>query len=287
MTDTLIDHEREEWLSLHSWASQPELRVGSKGMAVKELQHFLNNYVTCAADGHFGLKTAACVTHVKTKMGIRPASPVVDEQVWKNFAFAGLDLSSDGLDSPNGAEKDQAFGPLDYSVRNAVPGGPVKIVNDFRSRIKRVEIPQLEGVYGATRDGLMYWHEDYVDNVTGFFEAVEWAGLKDLIISYAGSWGARFVRGSTRTLSSHAYGTAFDINAPQNWIKARPASVGRKGSVRELVPIAEAYGFMWGGDFRRRDGMHFEISMQFATTPWELPDPTTFAPEADTDVDNA
>lgn len=278
MTETMIDHEREEWLSAHSWASQPELRRGSRGEAVAELQHFLNNYATCTADGVFGPQTAGCVTHVKTRMGIRPATPVVTKDDWRRFAYAGLDLSRDGLDAPTGAKKDSVFGPLTYATDVLVAGGPVRITNDFRSRIQRVEIPQLAGVYGATRDGLMYWHEDYVDNLRGFFEAVEWAGLQDRIISYAGSWVPRFVRGSKRTLSSHAYGTAFDINAPQNWIRARPASVGAKGSVRELVPIAEAYGFMWGGDFRRPDGMHFEISMQFATSPWELPDPTTFAP---------
>jgi hypothetical protein len=34
---------------------------------------------------------------------------------------------------------------------------------------------------------------------------------------------------------------------------------GQKGSVRELVPIANECGFFWGGFFTRQDGMHFEI----------------------------
>jgi len=40
-----------------------------------------------------------------------------------------------------------------------------------------------------------------------------------------------------------------------------PALVGQKGSVRELVPIANENGFFWGGHFNDRlDGMHFEIA---------------------------
>ncbi|MGH8628263.1 MAG: M15 family metallopeptidase [Gammaproteobacteria bacterium] len=27
-----------------------------------------------------------------------------------------------------------------------------------------------------------------------------------------------------------------------------------------MVPIANAFGFFWGGHFSRRDGMHFEVA---------------------------
>jgi hypothetical protein len=30
--------------------------------------------------------------------------------------------------------------------------------------------------------------------------------------------------------------------------------------VRELVEIANEWGFYWGGHFTRKDGMHFEIA---------------------------
>jgi hypothetical protein len=39
-----------------------------------------------------------------------------------------------------------------------------------------------------------------------------------------------------------------------------PALVGQKGAVRELVPIAHENGVFWGGQFKRKDGMHFEIA---------------------------
>jgi hypothetical protein len=70
-----------------------------------------------------------------------------------------------------------------------------------------------------------------------------------------------FIRGNTTTLSNHAFGTAFDINADQNSLGARPALVGQRGSTRELVPLANKWGFYWGGHFGSRpDGMHFEIA---------------------------
>jgi hypothetical protein len=40
-----------------------------------------------------------------------------------------------------------------------------------------------------------------------------------------------------------------------------PPIVGEKGSVRLLVPLANKFGFFWGGHYRnRKDGMHFELA---------------------------
>src|SRR5512133_3895662 len=61
-------------------------------------------------------------------------------------------------------------------------------------------------------------------------------------------------------LSNYAWGTAFDINVAWNRLGTVPALRGERGSVRELVPLANAHGFYWGGHFSRRDGMHFEVT---------------------------
>jgi hypothetical protein len=59
---------------------------------------------------------------------------------------------------------------------------------------------------------------------------------------------------------SNSWGTAFDINAKWNYLGARPALVGERGCVRELVEIANAQGWFWGGHYPdRKDGMHFEL----------------------------
>jgi len=85
--------------------------------------------------------------------------------------------------------------------------------------------------------------------------------LLSKIFTWDGSFVPRFQRGSTTKLSNHAFGSAFDINAAFNPLGALPPLIEQKGSVRELVEIANANGFYWGGHFdSRKDGMHFEIA---------------------------
>lgn len=96
-----------------------------------------------------------------------------------------------------------------------------------------------------------------------------------LVISYNGTWVPRFKRQSgtydqrvqrcrtlgAQSLSQHAWGTAVDLNAAWNGLGREPAALGKTGCVRELVPVAEAHGFFWGGNFRtRKDGMHMEYT---------------------------
>jgi hypothetical protein len=91
------------------------------------------------------------------------------------------------------------------------------------------------------------------------WDAWDKAGLLPMILSYEGAYVPRLIRGSTTSLSNHAYGSAFDINYHWNQLGATPAKAGAKGSVRELVPLAHKHGFYWGGNFARLDGMHFEV----------------------------
>lgn len=122
-------------------------------------------------------------------------------------------------------------------------------------------IPQLDGVPGAPKEGKILFHKDAVPQLVAMFNAWEAAGLTHLILGYAGSWVPRFIRGSRSVLSNHAWATAFDINVPWNYLGSQPALKGTKGSVRELVTIANEHGFFWGGHYSGRpDGMHFEIA---------------------------
>lgn len=82
------------------------------------------------------------------------------------------------------------------------------------------------------------------------------AGLLDLVRTWNGATVFRRSRGKSGKLSAHAFGVAFDINAQWNKFNERPADVGEEGSVMELVTIAHANGFSWGGHFN--DGMHFQ-----------------------------
>ena len=96
------------------------------------------------------------------------------------------------------------------------------------------------------------------------FEAIATADLGDRILTYGGTFVPRHKAWNPkRTLSSHTWGIAIDLNVAWNGYGVEPAAMGAHGSLRELVPAFEAQGFAWGGYFEplsARDGMHFELA---------------------------
>ena len=74
-------------------------------------------------------------------------------------------------------------------------------------------------------------------------------------------WGYcyRDVRGVPGKLSNHSSGTAIDLNATLH-------PLGKVGTfdaakVPMIRALAKKYGLTWGGDWNRKDEMHFEISI--------------------------
>jgi hypothetical protein len=173
---------------------------------------------------------------------------------------------------PSTAARQAAFGKYDY-VADPSPTNAerIRILGTWKEEnIVPVAVPQLaalaaKGIRGAPKSGTMFWNKRAVKQLLGLWKAWEDAGLLDRVIIYSGDFNARFIRGSKTELSQHAFGTAFDINTEPppsslNWLGVQPALVGQRGCVRELVPIANAFGFYWGGHFTRLDGMHFEVA---------------------------
>ena len=73
-------------------------------------------------------------------------------------------------------------------------------------------------------------------------------------------WGYAYrdVRGVVGKLSTHASGTAIDLNATKH-------PLGKAGTFpAEKVPMIQAltkkYGLNWGGNWTRKDEMHWEIA---------------------------
>lgn len=119
----------------------------------------------------------------------------------------------------------------------------------------------VPGLYatGLAKKAQVACHRTFQPAVERFFAEAHKAGmLKRLVLSYDGLWVPRFIRGSRSTLSNHAWGTAFDLNADTNPLGHEPAAWGRTGCLYELVALANECGMWWGGHFTRRDGMHFE-----------------------------
>jgi hypothetical protein len=130
-----------------------------------------------------------------------------------------------------------------------------------KDNIVNVPIPQLRKALGNKAPQTIQFHGLGASQLKGMWAEWEKAKLLDRILVYDGSFVPRFVRGSRTVLSNHAFGSAFDINERYNHLGSRPALVGEKGCVRELVPIANRWGFYWGGHYSSRlDGMHFEVA---------------------------
>ncbi len=103
-----------------------------------------------------------------------------------------------------------------------------------------------------TRRGVVWVHKDLVAPLSAALEDVCDAGLASKIKTYHGCYNVRKVRGSATQRSTHTWGLAVDFNAATNGLGMKPT----------MDPgVVEAFtsrGFVWGGKFRRKDGMHFQ-----------------------------
>lgn len=160
----------------------------------------------------------------------------------------------------HGGARERVLGRIEW-VRAS--GDFIRITNGWdRQHLVEVFIPQLAHVPGGN-GGRLLFHRIAAEQLRRLFAAWEAAGLLHLLKTFDGAWVPRTIRLRPTILSNHAYGTAFDINAAWNGMLRVPALVGQPGSVRELVPLANAHGFYWGGHWNfdgkgAADGMHFE-----------------------------
>ena len=152
-----------------------------------------------------------------------------------------------------------------YTVEN--PGtyhSPIVFSDGWGTKnVSRVNIPQLKGVpyysqgNSLKNKGSIMFYTKAHKAVQELFNAWEKDGLISLILTYEGSFNARVIKSGT-TPSNHSFGTAFDINGSWNGEGKKPAGIGKKGCLLELVPRANELGFYWGGFYK--DGMHFEYA---------------------------
>jgi hypothetical protein len=256
------------------------LRIGMTGDDVERWQFFLvgQNH-QLEADGVFGDDTLNATIDFQKKNNLDG-----DGIVGPATLGLAMTLGFDPLEDPGAgptsaanfpprpdfpplvstADRQKIFGTFEF-VSAPLPDNPehIRILGSFvQNNIISVQIPQLVGVKLAPADGRIQFHKKAADQLIALWKAWEDAGLRDRVLTFDGSFVPRFVRGSRKALSNHAFGSAFDINAELNPRGARPLLVGKKGSVRELVPIANDHGFFWGGHFGTKpDGMHFEIAV--------------------------
>ncbi len=265
----------------------PVLRLGSRGRWVGIVQNFLlgRGHYKGRIDNAFGPLTEKAVRAFQGANSLKDDG-IVGNQTWGAAMMLGLELVSSPAaerkrqDSPAwppapsnlqplyGKAREALFGHIEFK-HTPTPSNPeaVTITNDWqKDNLVSAQVPQLARLYeerparsGFPKSGRIFCHRLAAQPIQSLWQAWEDDGLLDRVLTFQGAWVARFVRGSRTTLSNHCYGSAFDINYAWNMLGHRPALVGEKGSVRELVPTANKLGFYWGGHFTRNDGMHFEL----------------------------
>ena len=254
------------------------LKLGVKGSDVKSWQLFLigQGFQPGPANGEFGEATRQATAAFQHKNKLDGDGAAGNQTIGKAMmlGFVVLDDDDPSKTGPNfpakpafpplssNAARQKVFGKFAF-VAKPLPDNPENILitdNWERDNIVSFPVPQLIGVKGAPASGKIRFHRLAQPPMEKLWAAWAKAGLLDRVLGWSGSFVPRFVRGSTTVLSNHSFGSAFDINVPFNPLGAMPALVGQKGCVRELVPIANGFGFYWGGHFDRLDGMHFEIA---------------------------
>lgn len=108
--------------------------------------------------------------------------------------------------------------------------------------------------------------------LAGALEEVYTLGLAPAIdVNDTNKWGGcyvpRFIRGAGAlgSISRHTWGQAFDINPTANCVGCVPVISC------DVVRVFRKWGFAWGGNFRRNDGMHFEYMGPERRDTWPYP----------------
>jgi hypothetical protein len=253
------------------------LREGDTGDLVTQWQNFLVGLgLELCSTGEFDAVTTDSTKMFQKNNGL-VADGVVGRGTWAKAVFLGFGEMTDAQpdqaspafppkpDFPalSAQGRAEVFGAFSFkpAPTDSNPEG-IQLLDDWaKKNLVSVVVPQLVGVPGAPSDGKVLFHRLAAGQLVSLFQAWDDAGLMGRVLSWAGSYAPRFIRGSRTVLSNHAYASAFDINATWNGLGKEPALVGQRGSVRLLVPLANEHGFFWGGHFPNRpDGMHFEVA---------------------------
>lgn len=99
----------------------------------------------------------------------------------------------------------------------------------------------------------IYCNKDLVEPLKKAFINLINRGLVDELKTWDGCFNIRQQRGYN-AMSLHSWGIAIDVNAFENQLGAEPKLS------KEFVQCFTDAGFDWGGVWKRKDGMHFQLS---------------------------
>jgi hypothetical protein len=99
----------------------------------------------------------------------------------------------------------------------------------------------------------LYCNKDMVDPLTQAFTNLIDTGCVHELKTWDGCFNIRQMRG-INAMSLHSWGIAIDVNAFENGLNQEPKLSP------EFVKCFTDAGFDWGGTWKRKDGMHFQLS---------------------------
>lgn len=109
----------------------------------------------------------------------------------------------------------------------------------------------------------IYCNKDLIDPLRLAFKNLISTGCVNELKTWDGCYNFRPIRGyekqwektkNVKYLSVHSWGCAIDVNAFENGLGKEPKLSA------DFVKCFTAAGFDWGGFFKRKDGMHFQLA---------------------------
>ena len=98
----------------------------------------------------------------------------------------------------------------------------------------------------------IYCNKDLITPLTNAFKNLIDTGCVKELKTFDGCFNIRKKRG-LNSMSLHSWGVAIDFNAFENGLGKEPKLS------KEFVKCFTDAGFDWGGTWRRKDGMHFQL----------------------------
>ena len=150
------------------------------------------------------------------------------------------------------------------AVGNNVDLGALQILNGWdRRNLDTVEIPQLRDVpllqiQGSPFSGVVTFNTNGIAQLQAAFDEAGTELTTKVATSWCGSYVPRLMRGSSTRISTHTFGTSFDI-ACDRLRFGHSVDLTEHPDLDNFVRIFESHGFLWGGHFSRPDPMHFEL----------------------------
>lgn len=232
-------------------------QVAAEGTPLR-IGAYASNGVPPVADAVVSEATGAALGLDGTQDVLVALAPEADAQQVADALRAATGLDAELLEQPiaqraflTGADSKDAFEPFSY-IDNG--DGMIQIDPGWVDRnIVRAPMPILTGE--------VVCHRLMIDQLRGALQEIQDSGLAPLIdpTQYGGCWVPRHIDfNPSKPLSMHGWGLAADFNVSTNGLGARPQMDPR------IVEIFKKWGFVWGGDWRRPDGMHFELGRLLA-----------------------